>query len=223
MKSQQSILFISENYFYLFHENGATISPNYGTISSLENIESDNTIAYIDAQHYNIIPDSLFNESKIDSYLKLTTDQLTGITPIANKLPQLNSILLWTLEEKIKKNIIINSPGSTFCHLLELFLKEPINQDTRSEIRLRLTKNSIYIISLKNGELQATNRFNITGEQDSIYYTLLCAEHLQLNKKNTIIDVKGHYNNKLIDQLEKYFITANITKSDDLTFQSFLL
>ena len=128
MKSQPSILFISEDYFYLFQHNEPNETPKTGNISALENIESDNNIAYIDAQHYNIIPDSLFIESKIDSYLQLTTSQSIGITPISNKLPQLNSILLWALDEKIKKK---GSPGGGyrfFALFLSPFPLLPVNR-----------------------------------------------------------------------------------------------
>ena len=57
----------------------------------------------------------------------------------------------------------------------------------------------------QDGKLQIINRFDITGEEDAIYYTLLCAEHSQLDKEKTLINVKGLYNNNLIDQLKKYF------------------
>ena len=216
-----TIFIINNNYFIFSKEHSNLIKT--GPLETLNKIETENTVAYIDALHFNIIPESLFNESKIDSYLKLTTEIVAGITPITHKIPQLNSILLWTLDENIKKKLIVNSPGITFHHLIELFLNEPLNQTSNPEIKLRLTEDTIYILCYKNGKLLFANRFNISGEEDAIYYTLLCAEHSKIQKEITLINIKGVYKEKMITQIKKYFKTENISVDNEISLQAFIL
>ncbi len=220
MDNQESIIFIINDQYFIPKKEDQNLKGN-GDLSSIDEIKSELTIAYIDALHFNIIPESLFNESKIDSYLSLTTEKLNGITPITNKILQLNSILLWTLDEKIKKKLILKNPGITFHHIAELFLNEPLGQNLQPEIKLRITESTIYILCYKNGKLQIANRFSISGPEDTIYYTLLCAEHCNLKKENTLINIKGVYQDKLISQVKKYFNTENI-HSESTSLQSFI-
>jgi len=221
MDNHQSTIFVINEHYHYFSTEHSNMNRS-GSMSSLNNIELENTIAYIDALHFNLIPELLYNDTKIDSYLKLTTEKLTGITPVTNKVPQLNSVLLWTLDETIKKTLIVNSPGITFCHLMELFLNETVNQNTKSEIKLRLTDNTIYILCFKKGKLQLGNRFAISGEEDAIYYTLLCADHSEINKENTLVNIKGVYKEKVITQIKKYFKPENISIGNEISLQSFI-
>jgi len=222
MDNHESIIFIVNDQYFMSSKEEPDFKKS-SSLSTIDNIKTEITIAYIDALHFNIIPESLFNESKIDTYLSLTTEMLNGITPVTNKIPQLNSILLWTLDGKIKKNLILKSPGITFHHLVELFLNEPIEQNLHPEIKLRIVENTIYILCYKNGKLQIANRFNISGSEDAIYYTLLCAEHSHLNKKKTLVNIKGNYQEKLIDQIKKYFNDDNVYAEIDKSLQSFVL
>ena len=221
MNNAESIIFIINDQFHIFSNKDSTLDLS-GSLSEFKNTTNENTIAYIDAIHFNIIPEFLFNETKIDSYLSLTTEKTDSITPVTNKIPQLNSVLLWTLEESIKKKLILENPGITFHHLSELFLNEPIGQNLHPEIKLRLSENIIYVLCYDKGKLQIANRFNISGSEDIIYYTLLCAEQCRLTKENTLLNIKGIYKKKLIEQLNKYFNTKNIHTSTDQSFKSFL-
>ncbi len=221
MNNAESIIFIINDQFYTFSNKDASLNLS-GPLSEFKNSANENTIAYIDASHFNIIPEFLFKETKIDSFLSLTTEKIDSITPVTNKIPQLNSVLLWTLEETIKKKLILKNPGITFHHFSELFLNEPIDQNLHPEIKLRLSENIIYILCYKKGKLQIANRFNISGPEDITYYTLLCAEHCHLNKENTLLNIKGIYKEKLIEQLNKYFNTKNIHTTTDQSIKSFI-
>ena len=222
MDNQQTILFISNGFYFLYENNSSKKEIEKGQLEDLKSIESDNAIAYIDGEHFNLIPQSVFEESSIGDYLELTTLELKGTTPISNKIPQIDSTILWTLNEKIKKTIIVKSPGIDFRHLLELFINEPVSQSLVPEIKLRITKSTVYILCFNNGKLQLANRFTITGEDDLIYYTLLCAEHTQLDKEITKLNVKGFLNNSFIEQINKFFKKENIFLTTNYSFQSFL-
>lgn len=222
MDNQQTILFISNGFYFLYENNSSKNEIEKGQLEDLKSIANENAIAYIDGEHFNLIPQSVFEESSIDNYLELTTLELKGTTPVSSKIPQIDSTILWTLNEKIKKTIIVKSPGIDFKHLLELFINEPVTQTLFPEIKIRITKSTVYILCYINGKLQLANRFTITAEDDLIYYTLLYAEHTQVDKEITRFDIKGFINNSFIDQINKFFKKDNVHIDNNHSFQSFI-
>ena len=215
-------MFISNGFYFLYENNSSNNEIEKGQLEGLQRIAADNAIAYIDGEHFNLIPQAVFEESSISNYLELTTLELKGTTPVYSKIPQIDSTILWTLNEKIKKIIIVKSPGIDFRHLLELFINEPVSQTLFPEIKIRITKNTIYILCYVKGKLQLANRFIITGEDDLIYYTLLSQEHTQLDKEITKINIKGFIKNSFIEQINKFFKKENIHLDPNHSFQSFI-
>ena len=221
MHNADSITLIINDKYYTFSINDQSADQT-GLLNEFDKTNSKNSVAYIDSNHFNIIPDTVFNESKIDTYLSLTTEKLDSITPVTNKIPQLNSTILWTLNEKIKKTLILKNPGITFHHLSELFINEPIVQNLHPEIKLRIAENTIYILCFKQGKLQIVNRFSISGPEDIIYYSLLCIENSGIKRENTFINIKGLYNDQLIDLIKNYFNSNKIFAQKDQSLKSFI-
>ncbi len=222
LDSQQTILFISHGFYYLFKNNSNQFSSK-GKLEELKTIEAQNTTAYIDSEYFNLIPKSLYDESSINNYLDLTTTELKGNTPISNDLNSIDAKIIWTLDEGIKKAIILKSPGVIFKHLIELFISEPLNQQRFPEIKIRGSKNTIYILCFIDGVLQLSNRFAITSDDDIIYYTLLCTEHTKLDRENALLSIKGINNTTIFKKLSSFFREKNITIEDNTSnFQSYL-
>ncbi|MFL2570358.1 MAG: DUF3822 family protein [Parvicellaceae bacterium] len=117
---------------------------------------------------------------------------------------------------------MVNSPGIVFKHMLSLFINEKITQKKSPEIKIRIIKNSLYILCFNNGKLQLANRFLISGEDDAIYFTLLCAQHTKINKENTCINAKGEITKTFKNQLHNFFDSTKINLEESSTFQSFL-
>ena len=222
MDTQQNILFVSNGSYFLYENNSSKEEIENGQLNNLKSISSENAIAYIDGEHFNLIPQSIFDESSIDNYLALTSTELKGTTPVSNKIDQIDSTILWTLNENIKKTIIVKSPGIDFRHLLEVFINEPVGQTIYPEIKIRITKDTVYILCYLKGKLQLANRFIITGEDDIIYYTLLCTEHVQINKEITRCSIKGFADNNLTEKINKFFRKENIHINENYSFQSFI-
>ncbi|MDB4710562.1 DUF3822 family protein [Flavobacteriales bacterium] len=222
MDTQQNILFVSNGSYFLYENNSSKEEIENGQLNNLRSISSENAIAYIDGEHFNLIPQSIFDESSIDNYLELTSTELKGTTPVSNKIDQIDSTILWTLNENIKKTIIVKSPGIDFRHLLEVFINEPVAQTIYPEIKIRITKDTVYILCYLKGKLQLANRFIITGEDDIIYYTLLCTEHVQINKEITRCSIKGFADNNLTKKINKFFRKENIHINENYSFQSFI-
>ena len=222
MDNQQTILFISNGLFYIFNNNTEQYSSK-GKLEELKTIEGQNTTAYIDSEYFNLIPKALYDESSIKNYLDLTTTELKGKTPISNDLTPIDSKIIWTLDEKIKKTIIVQSPGVVFRHLVELFIGEPITQHHLPEIKIRSAENNVYILCYINGKLQLSNRFEITSDDDLLYYTLLCTEHTKLDREKALLNIKGINNTSLNEKLANFFLKENISfENNTLNFQSYL-
>ena len=222
MDNQQTILFISSGFYFLYPPISLSKETAEGPLEKLETITNDNVTAYIDQEHFNLIPQSLFDESSISSYLELTAIEKKGSTPISNYIPLIDSTIIWTLNEEVKKKLIVNSPGIVFKHMLSLFINEKITQKKSPEIKIRIIKNSMYILCFNNGKLQLANRFLISGEDDAIYFTLLCAQHTKINKENTCINAKGEITKTFKNQLHNFFDSTKINLEETSTFQSFL-
>lgn len=222
MDTQQNILFVSNGLYFLYENNSSKEEIENGQLNNLKSISSENAIAYIDGEHFNLIPQSIFDESSIENYLELTSTELKGTTPVSNKIDQIDSTILWTLNENIKKTIIVKSPGIDFRHLLEVFINEPVSQTIYPELKIRITKDTAYILCYIKGKLQLANRFIITGEDDIIYYTLLCTEHAQIKKEITRCSIKGFVANNLAEKINKFFEKENIHIDENHSFQSFI-
>ena len=104
MDNQQTILFISSGFYFLYPPISLSKETAEGPLEKLETITNDNVTAYIDQEHFNLIPQSLFDESSISSYLELTAIEKKGSTPISNYIPLIDSTIIWTLNEEVKKN-----------------------------------------------------------------------------------------------------------------------
>ena len=148
MDNQQTILFISSGFYFLYPPISLSKETAEGPLEKLETITNDNVTAYIDQEHFNLIPQSLFDESSISSYLELTAIEKKGSTPISNYIPLIDSTIIWTLNEEVKKKLIVNSPGIVFKHMLSLFINEKITQKKSPEIKIRIIKYIIEIVTV---------------------------------------------------------------------------
>ena len=206
----------------MFRENTELLSSK-GELNTLETIDDLNTIAYIDSAFFNLIPKALFDESSIQEYLGLTSTQLKGTSPVTNDINPIDSKIIWTLDEKIKKPIILQSPGVVFKHMIELFINEPLTEKNTTELKLRAVENNLYIVCYVNGTLQLSNRFEITSEDDIIYYTLLCAEYSKINREECLVNIKGIEKSTLAEKLSNFFLKENTSFIKNTSnFQSYL-
>lgn len=206
----------------MFRENTELLSSK-GELNTLETIDDLNTTAYIDSAFFNLIPKALFDESSIQEYLGLTSTQLKGTSPVTNDINPIDSKIIWTLDEKIKKPIILQSPGVVFKHMIELFINEPLIEKNTTELKLRAVENNLYIVCYVNGTLQLSNRFEITSEDDIIYYTLLCAEYSKIKREECLVNIKGIEKSTLAEKLSNFFLKENTSFIKNTSnFQSYL-
>tara|TARA_B100000963_G_C22563884_1_gene642720 strand:- start:456 stop:1076 length:621 start_codon:yes stop_codon:yes gene_type:complete len=206
----------------MFRENTELLSSK-GELNTLETIDDLNTTAYIDSAFFNLIPKALFDESSIQEYLGLTSIQLKGTSPVTNDINPIDSKIIWTLDEKIKKPIILQSPGVVFKHMIELFINEPLTEKNTTELKLRAVENNLYIVCYVNGTLQLSNRFEITSEDDIIYYTLLCAEYSKTKREECLVNIKGIEKSTFAEKLSNFFLKENTSFIKNTSnFQSYL-
>ena len=87
---------------------------------------------------------------------------------------------------------------------------------------MEIAENTLYILCFKQGKLQIVNRFSISGPEDIIYYSLLCIENSGIKREYTFINIKGLYNDQLIDLIKNYFNSNKIFTQKDQSLKSFI-
>mgnify|MGYP003952171287 FL=1 len=191
--------------------------------SSFKNIDSKdipkNIKSYIDSDIFNLIPSALFDKTKIDSYLKLTSNNLSNRSFLSNKINKIDCNIIWAIDNKLKKNIFKTSSGTSLYSMLHLFIDNE-NLSNKNVISLNFTEDILYAICYSKDKLILANRFKLTGDADAIYYTLFCLEHSKLENSEVKIKVKGKYKESFIEQLSDYFPIENIRKSDTSSYYS---
>ena len=60
-------MFISNGFYFLYENNSSKNEIEKGQLEDLKSIANENAIAYIDGEHFNLIPQSVFEESSIES------------------------------------------------------------------------------------------------------------------------------------------------------------
>ena len=70
MHNADSITLIINDKYYTFSINDQSADQT-GLLNEFDKTNSKNSVAYIDSNHFNIIPDTVFNESKMLNHLLL--------------------------------------------------------------------------------------------------------------------------------------------------------
>jgi len=182
-----------------------------GAIADLafnQNKFTDVNVIVVDSQ-FTLLPESIFDEQKVSSYLNFSTETLDNCDIRISKNQQFSLNTIWYLNAELKNNLIQNWPGATFSHLISHKLDNTNENEATNTLFVDLLKGSISIILFTNQELQIANQYETNGDEDALYYLLLTLE--QSNVKNEELNVVLSSTNLFKVKLKKYF--KNITMS----------
>lgn len=213
----KNLLYCDNKIIVLDKISNENIYLNFNDIDSKDIPKNINS--YIDSDVFNLIPSILFDDTKIDSYLKLTSNNLSNKSFLYNEINKIDCNIIWAIDNEIRNNIIKTSSGTSLFSILQLCINNE-NLSNENIISLSFTEKILYVICYSKGKLILANRFKLTGEADALYYTLFCLDHSKLDNKKVKIKIKGKYKETFINQLSDYFLTENVTKSETASYSS---
>jgi len=177
---------------------------------------SDVNVIIVDDQ-FTLIPESIFSEDKVDSYLNFSTETLEECNIIVSKNQQFSLNTVWYLKNELKKSIIQYWPGSTFSHLISHNLESTNKNEASHTLFIDFLKGSISILLLTNQELQIANQFETNGDEDALYYLLLTLEQSNVKVENLQVILSSTESFKI--KLNKYFKKITMTSSNKCTLK----
>ena len=176
---------------------------------------SDVNVTIVNDQ-FTLIPESIFSEEKVASYLNFSTETLDDCSIITSKNQQFSLNTVWYLNNSFKNKIIQYWPGSTFSHLIASKLENTNESLSNNTLFVDFLKGSLSILLFTDQELQIANQFDTNGEEDALYYLLLTLEQSKVKVENLQVILSSTASFKI--RLDQYFnkITKTLIKKCEL-------
>lgn len=146
------------------------------------------------SHHHTLIPESIFDNKSLTTYLAWTTDVESKDVLEYNFIKNIDCYNVYALEKKLSKNI-------------DEYFKKPVIFDFNSVVIQNLmrenkgTRNKklftyklhqqLYLYFIDNSKLLFSNNFSIHSEEDFVYYVLAVCEHLQQNVSQVEVVLLG--------------------------------
>lgn len=158
-----------------------------------------------------LIPGPLFLQESQDSYADFNfTYNFEEEKLMSNKIKNLNSHLLFPVEEKLIRKYTEVFPNASFYHQGFPFLESIIicnkNKSVNDIVFAMINKNMVDLCVYKSGSVELYNTFSYSTNNELIYYLLNIYETFQLNPEKTPLQLQGMFqkNDSLIFSLRKY-------------------
>jgi|GEM_PF-1233117 len=190
-----------------WHQIGEAIQSILGSEEFRKGFKSC-SFALID-RRYTLVPTSLFENDKIQSYLELNHDLglEDGLGYYSYEVSSLNTKIVYAFPDVLKKILESNINGIKILHytapLLESFA---LNNSKGEELFLHIQQEQFDILYSKDGQLQFFNSFSYTNSEDLLYFLLYVIEQLKIDRNHIELKVSGSIdeNTAMFDSLLKY-------------------
>ncbi|MEQ8324137.1 MAG: DUF3822 family protein [Vicingaceae bacterium] len=156
-----------------------------------------------------LIPEALFEAGMEESYLNFTEDSDVERYFFSNKLVNLRSRNVFSVDKALCDYLQSCYPTPLFLHsstpLIDVFaLQEKRNSGRRCFIHVQYSH--FEILCFEKGELRFYNSFDYTTAEDLLYYVLFVFEQLDLNQESEPISVFGEIDQygTIADLLKRY-------------------
>lgn len=152
------------------------------------------TIVYETAVN-TLMPNSLFDESKIREYLSLN-HHITGSDLIKHDyLPLPDAENIWVLPADVDAMLNLHFPQARiFNHtstLIESLLLQNKNREAEEAVFVNIRRSAFDIVILKGNHLLFSNAFQYRSKEDFIYFLIYVLEQLHLNPEKIDLSLMG--------------------------------
>jgi hypothetical protein len=179
----------------------------------------DNLHLLLEDEAYTLVPQSLFVEAELNSYLThfVEPDKLKSGTAISCEVNQIVVVsLLNNALADAAKSVFLNAEVKSYTTALLSF-----SNTVRPKIRdysLMVSMNSSYfdLVIKKRGQLHFFNRFAFSSKEDFVYFLILTLQNLEIKNTDVEIALLGEINpqSSITEMLNRYFSEVGFVKSD---------
>ncbi len=142
-----------------------------------------------------LVPNSLFDESKIREYLKLNHHIAESDLVKHDYLPLPDAENIWAIPTDVVTMLNIHFPNArVFNHtstLIESLLLQNKNREAEEAVFVNIRKSTFDIVILKGNHLLFSNAFQYRTKEDFIYYLIYVLEQLHLNPEKIGLTLMG--------------------------------
>ena len=190
-----------ENEIYLLKEFSfdKTLNVNEcleeitAVFKSEEQLHSDfDKISVIHQNYLNtLVPEELFDESELTSYLKFTIKTLATDSFDFDSIPTIKAKNVYIPYANVNNFLFQNFGAFEFKHHATILIDKLLPQNNGLTFYVHVSKHHLDIIVLKDTSLVFYNSFEFHSKEDFIYYVLFTAEQLKMDPEEFTLQLFG--------------------------------
>jgi hypothetical protein len=220
---------VLESYVFQKQETLFQLCENISTIAKENPILKSgfkNITVFVQNNKSTLIPKSLFDETNKEEYFKFNHLIESNEVIVYEKLPSMNAINLYTINELLIENIQTNFPNAKIIHASTPIIENlsKINKNKAQnidEVYLNIQSSYFEILYFKNNTLQLYNIFNYKTAEDFAYYLLFTFEQIQINPTTICLKLLGEIEKEsaIFEYLFKYVMNIEfITRNENMKY-----
>ena len=187
--------------------------------SSIMNQEYQKVAAAYHTHQSTLIPEALFEEKDVSSYLEFNFGPPEDQAPKAEKLENPGVFHLYYLNNEVAASLRKAFPGLKIFHasspvLDQLALKHKNN--TEKEVYVQLQQHHLELFMFSEGKLKFYNSFPVKSKEDISYYILFSCEQAGIDPHTLDLKLFGEIqtNSPVVKLLEEYINQVSLIKPE---------
>ncbi|MDT7831557.1 DUF3822 family protein [Flavobacteriaceae bacterium S356] len=215
----------NEVYFFKSFEFPITTSVDncleeiISVFKTEEQLQTDFNSIFVIHQNYlnTIVPDKLFNEKELATYLKFSVKTLATDAFDFDSITDISAKNVYIPYTNINNFLFQNFGAFEFKHHTTVLIEKLLGKNKGSQFYLHVSKHHIDIILLKENDLHFYNSFKYNSKEDIIYYVLFIAEQLKMDTEEFMLVLLGDIKqeSELYDILYKYIRNISFLENDN--------
>ena len=188
-------------YFYEYLFTNSQVTPENLLLKIKEIFNTDlhlqNDFKSVTVIHQNnlatLIPNSLFDETKLASYLNLNIKTLPIDFITFDSIELLNCKNVYIPYVNINNYLFQNFGEFEYKHHSTVFIEKLLEKkkNTAKTMHVNVSRATLDIVVLKEGKLVLYNTFDYNSKEDFMYYILFVAEQLEMNPEEFLLYFTG--------------------------------
>ena len=178
------------------------------------------SVCYIVGNRLNtLIPEELFDEEQLESYLRFSHELPKGCALHYDKLPALDSVNVFAMSAAQEKAIYRLWNNVTITHQSSVFLngimrEDPFDDKTIAYVNVNSRSFDLAIVS--EGKLRFFNNFKFNTKDDFIYFLMFALDQQQLSGQEVPVYFAGLItgNSEIIKLCERYIKRIHFINPD---------